>query len=188
MDDPAARQRSSHVLWQLQALTRDTANRNAVMHRPGLPRMLVGLLAAEPLCQELAAGTVRRLAWRSPESAAHFAGLDAMGPLVGETCVSVPAGLCIWAHGSWWQEQPQHNGTKTSNVCVPVTVDLGIDASLWETEAAGGGHHLPEWPPRLCMGIQDVKGCELGSKAVCGCCGRGPVPQELAAESDLAQQ
>ena len=94
MGDPAARQRSSHVLWQLQALTRDPANRNAVMHRPGLPRMLVGLLAAEPLCQELAAGTVRRLAWRSPESAAHFAGLDAMGPLVGETCMSALAWLC----------------------------------------------------------------------------------------------
>ena len=79
--------------------------------------MLVGLLAAEPLCQELAAGTVRRLAWRSPESAAHFAGLDVVGPLVGETCMSALAWLCFLVDGSGWHEQPRIDCTKTSDVC-----------------------------------------------------------------------
>ena len=117
MDDLAARQRSSHVLWQLQALTRDPANRNAVMHRPGLPRMLVGLLAAEPLCQELAAGTVRRLAWRNPESAAHFAGLDAVGPLVGEACMFCTGLAVLWVQVAWRHEQPRSDRTRTSDGC-----------------------------------------------------------------------
>ena len=127
MDDPAARQRSSHVLWQLKALTRDPANRNAVIHRPGLPRMLVGLLAAEPLCQELAAETVRRLAWRSPESAAHFAGLDVMGLLVGETCMPALAWPCAGHIGP--------DGIRSQELMAPrplmsLTIDLVPDASL----------------------------------------------------------
>ena len=129
MNDPAARQRSSHVLWQLQALTWDPANRKAVMHRPGLPRMLVGLLAAEPLCQELAARTVRRLAWRSPESAAHFAGLDVMGPLVGETCMSALAWLYSGHMGPGGMSSQEAMAPRPL-MSVPVTVDLVTDTSL----------------------------------------------------------